>query len=78
MVTVAVIDHGPGIAPHRREEVFGLFVRREADTGTGLGLAIAKTFLDAHHQRIWIGDSPGGGACLCFTLPIAATLSEEH
>jgi two-component system, OmpR family, sensor histidine kinase KdpD len=78
VITVAVIDHGPGIAPRRREEVFGLFVRREADSGTGLGLAIAKTFLDAHHQRIWIGDSPGGGACLCFTLPIAATLSEEH
>jgi two-component system, OmpR family, sensor histidine kinase KdpD len=77
-ITVAVSDHGPGIAPDRREEVFGLFVRRKADTGTGLGLAIAKTFLDAHHQRIWIGDSRGGGARLCFTLPIAATLSEEH
>jgi two-component system, OmpR family, sensor histidine kinase KdpD len=78
VVTVAVIDHGPGIAPNRREEIFGLFARREADTGTGLGLAIAKTFLDAHHQRIWVDETPGGGACLCFTLPIAATLTEEH
>lgn len=76
-ITVAVTDRGPGITANRREEVFGVFIRREADTGTGLGLAIAKTFLDAHGQRIWVDETPGGGATFCFTLPIATGLREE-
>jgi two-component system sensor histidine kinase KdpD len=77
LITVSVSDRGPGIAINRREEIFGLFLRRQADTGTGLGLAIAKTFLDAHGQRIWVDNVPGG-ATFCFTLPIATDLSEEH
>jgi two-component system sensor histidine kinase KdpD len=67
LITVSVTDHGPGIAVNRREEIFGLFLRREADTG-----------LDAHGQRIWVDNVPGGGASFCFTLPIATDLSEEH
>jgi two-component system, OmpR family, sensor histidine kinase KdpD len=78
LISVSVTDHGPGIAANRREEIFGLFIRRQADTGTGLGLAIAKTFLDAHGQRIWVDNVPGGGARFSFTLPIAIELSEEH
>jgi two-component system sensor histidine kinase KdpD len=70
-ITVAITDHGPGIARSRRNEIFGLIARREAGSGTGLGLAIAKTFLDAHGQRIWVRDTPGGGACFCFTLQVA-------
>jgi two-component system sensor histidine kinase KdpD len=77
-VTISVADHGPGIAPNRRDDIFGLFVRREADAGTGLGLAIAKIFVEAHHQRIWVEPTPGGGACFCFTLPAAAGLPEEN
>ena len=41
-------------------------------------MAIAKTFLDAHGQRIWVDNVPGDGATFCFTLPIATDLSEEH
>ncbi|WP_377266813.1 ATP-binding protein [Peterkaempfera sp. SMS 1(5)a] len=77
-VIVSVADHGPGIPPSRRDDVFGLFVRREADSGTGLGLAIAKIFIEAHHQRIWVDQTPGGGACFSFTLPTAAGLPEEQ
>lgn len=76
-VTVSVADRGPGIPPSLRDEVFGFFFRREADTGTGLGLAIAKIFVEAHHQRIWADQRPGGGACFTFTLPAAADLPEE-
>lgn len=70
-VTISVTDHGPGISPDRRSEIFGLYVRRSHDSGTGLGLAIAKTFIDAHHQRIWVEPAAGGGAAFRFTLPIA-------
>src|SRR5262249_54179496 len=76
-ITVSVTDHGPGISPHRRGEIFGLFLRRQGDSGSGLGLAIAKTFIDAHRQRIWVEDAPGGGARFCFTLPVAAPLQER-
>lgn len=67
-VTVCVSDHGPGVNPDRRGEIFGFYVRRSGG-GTGLGLAIAKTFIDAHHQRIWVESGPAGGARFCFTLP---------
>ena len=76
-VELAVSDHGPGIEPARRDQVFGLLARREGDVGAGLGLAIARTFVEAHGQRIWVGEAPGGGARFCFTLPIAAPLPEE-
>lgn len=70
-VTVAVADRGPGVGPDRRGDLFGFHVRRPHDSGTGLGLAIAKTFIDAHHQRIWVETAPEGGARFCFTLPVA-------
>ena len=76
-IELSVTDHGPGVSPDRRNEVFGLFARREGDTGAGLGLAIAKTFIEAHGQRIWVEDAPQGGARFCFTLPVAAQLPEE-
>ncbi|SEG80767.1 two-component system, OmpR family, sensor histidine kinase KdpD [Actinacidiphila yanglinensis] len=77
-VRISVADQGPGIPAGRRDEVFGFFFRREADSGTGLGLAIAKIFVEAHGQRIWADTNPGGGARFTFTLPVAAGLSEEN
>ncbi|MGE5133845.1 MAG: ATP-binding protein [Gemmatimonadota bacterium] len=76
-VELSVADHGPGIDPARRSQIFGMLARREGDVGAGLGLAIARTFVEAHGQRIWAGDAPGGGACFSFTLPVAAPLPEE-
>jgi two-component system sensor histidine kinase KdpD len=76
-IELSVTDHGPGVEADRRDDVFGLFVRRDGDAGAGLGLAIAKTFVEAHGQRIWIEDAPGGGARFCFTLPAAAPIPEE-
>ena len=76
-IELAVSDHGPGIEPTRRDQIFGLLARREGDVGAGLGLAIARTFVEAHGQRIWVSDTPGGGARFCFTQPAAAPLPEE-
>jgi two-component system sensor histidine kinase KdpD len=76
-IEVSVTDHGPGVSPHRRNEIFELFARRNDDAGAGLGLTIAKTFIEAHGQHIWVDDAPEGGAKFCFTLPIAAPLPEE-
>jgi two-component system sensor histidine kinase KdpD len=76
-IQLSVTDRGPGVSPDRLNPVSGLFVRREGDTGAGLGLTIAKTFVEAHGQRIWVEDAPGGGARFCFTLPVAAPIPEE-
>jgi two-component system, OmpR family, sensor histidine kinase KdpD len=72
-VLVSVADRGPGVSPDRRDEVFGMLARRDADAGAGLGLTIARTFVEAHGQRIWVEDAPGGGALFSFTLPVASS-----
>jgi two-component system sensor histidine kinase KdpD len=76
-ITVSVTDHGPGVPQERHGELFAFIGRRDNDTGAGLGLSIAKTFVEAHHQRIWVEDAPGGGAKFCFTLPLAGSIPEE-
>jgi len=76
-IEVCVTDRGPGVRPERRIEVFEVFARRADDAGAGLGLSIAKTFIEAHGERIWAADAPGGGARFCFTLPVAALVTEE-
>jgi two-component system sensor histidine kinase KdpD len=77
-VMAYVADHGPGVHPERRNEIFELFARRPGDAGAGLGLTIARTFVEAHGQRIWVEDAPGaGGARICFTLPVAASIPDE-
>ncbi|HXT93760.1 MAG TPA: ATP-binding protein [Trebonia sp.] len=76
-VEVSVTDTGPGVPASRRAEIFGLFPRREHDAGAGLGLTIARTFVEAHGERIWVEDAPGTGARFCFTLPVAAEITEE-
>jgi len=76
-IEMSVTDHGPGVSPDRRNEIFQPFARRDEDAGAGLGLTIARTFVEAHGQRIWVEDAPDGGARFCFTLPIASSIPEE-
>ena len=60
---IAVIDHGEGVESADHERIFERFWRKsDATSGTGLGLAIAKDIMDAHGGRIWVEDTPGGGA----------------
>lgn len=71
---VAVDDDGPGIPAAERERVFDRFHRSEpgrerAAGGSGLGLGIARAIVAAHGGRIWVEDSPLGGARLAFELP---------
>jgi two-component system, OmpR family, sensor kinase len=71
---VRVDDDGPGIPAAERERVFDRFHRMEAardraSGGSGLGLGIARSILVSHGGRIWIEDSPLGGARVSFELP---------
>jgi signal transduction histidine kinase len=75
-VLIAVDDAGPGVAPEERLHVFERFARggaSEAKPGTGLGLALVVEHLRLHDGRVWVDDSPDGGARFVFQLPRDAT-----
>jgi two-component system sensor histidine kinase KdpD len=71
-IALSVEDAGPGVLLPEREAVFDRFVRFDTGGRAGLGLTIAKTFIEAHGQRIWVEDAPQGGARFVFTLPVVA------
>jgi two-component system sensor histidine kinase KdpD len=73
-VAVSVTDSGPGVPSNEREAVFDRFVRFDTGGRAGLGLTIAKTFVEAHGERIWVDDIPDGGARFAFTLPLATPI----
>jgi len=71
---VRVDDDGPGVPAAERDRVFDRFhrshaARDRATGGSGLGLGIALSLVELHGGRIWIEDSPLGGARAAFELP---------
>ena len=43
----------------------------------GVGLSICRGIVEAHGGRMWLADSPGGGAAFHFTLPVAGADAAE-
>jgi len=75
MVTIAVIDHGVGIASEEREKVFDKFYRVgnclvHDVKGSGLGLSIVKHIVEAHHGRVSVESEPGSGSAFIIHLPV--------
>ena len=75
-VLLRVIDRGPGIPLSQRDRVFQSFQRlddsaRPNRTGVGLGLAVASGFAVAMGCRLYIEDTPGGGATMVVAIPAA-------
>jgi len=70
-VVVCVDDEGPGVPKEERDAVFDRYMRFDTGGRAGLGLTIAKTFVEAHGERIWVEDLGHGGARFAFTLPQA-------
>ena len=71
---IRVIDHGPGIPPERRDDVFVPFQRRgdtDNTTGLGLGLALSRGFVEGMGGALAPEDTPGGGLTMVVALPIA-------
>jgi K+-sensing histidine kinase KdpD len=78
LVTVRVIDRGPGVPPELRERIFERFFRGEAGGkagSTGLGLAIVRGLVEAHAGSVAVENgAAGSGAVFRFTLPEAPTV----
>lgn len=74
VIRVEVGDQGPGVPAHERENLFQPFRVASSkptagEKSTGLGLAIVRRIVEAHGGRIWIDETPAGGALFVFTLP---------
>ena len=85
-VSVAITDHGAGIAPDMQEKIFERFQRGQsgenAPPGWGLGLYFAKKLAEAQGgslslQSPYWPDSNAPGSAFSITLPIADDAPDE-
>ena len=72
VVTLEVLDRGPGIPQQHSEEVFRPFHRigAQPDGGSGLGLAIVKGFADAMGISVTLESGTGGGLTARLEVPL--------
>jgi signal transduction histidine kinase len=75
-VSVAVVDHGPGIPLADRDRVFDRFVQLDQTStrsqgGTGLGLFICRKLAARLGATLDLQATPGGGCTFNVTLPRA-------
>ncbi len=69
---IHIIDTGPGVPDHLREEIFRPYVTTKKE-GSGLGLAVAKRIVEEHGGSIAIFSDLGRGSDFVVTLPERAT-----
>lgn len=75
-VALHVRDHGHGIPPNERADVFERFYRADRSRsrgrggGNGLGLAIVHAIIEAHGGSVRVRETPGGGATFVVQLPL--------
>jgi two-component system, OmpR family, sensor histidine kinase KdpD len=78
MLTIQVMDRGPGFPANEISLIFNKFYRVEGSKagGTGLGLSIAKGFIEAHKGTIVVENRQNGGAK--FTIKIPTEIPKEQ
>lgn len=71
LMTLQVMDRGPGFPSGEIALIFNKFYRVEGSKagGTGLGLSIAKGFTEAHKGRITVENRQNGGAKFTIKIP---------
>lgn len=72
---IEIHDSGVGVPSANRDRIFQAFEQSQATSsdGIGLGLTISKEIIEEHQGEIGVEDSPLGGACFWFSLPLAET-----
>ncbi|MGB3512854.1 MAG: ATP-binding protein [Microcoleaceae cyanobacterium] len=68
-IEIKVVDDGPGIPEHIRENLFEAFITYGKQSGTGLGTAIAKSIVDAHDGEITFDSQISKGTTFYVRLP---------
>jgi signal transduction histidine kinase len=73
---IVVADDGPGVPIAERRRVFDRFVRLDSPRarhagGAGLGLSIVAQIAEAHHGKVTIDETSGGGARFVARIPLA-------
>ncbi len=71
-VRIEVEDHGEGIAPDDRAQIFDMFFSKRTN-GVGVGLALVKQILDAHGARIDVQSEVGAGTTFRIDLDARPT-----
>lgn len=70
--TIRVSDNGIGIPDSEKESIFDRFYRcdkaHKDKMHFGLGLCIAQEIIHMHKGKIWVEDTPGGGATFVIIL----------
>jgi two-component system sensor histidine kinase KdpD len=71
ILTIQVMDRGPGFPAKEISLIFNKFYRVEGSKagGTGLGLSIAKGFVEAHKGTIAVENRQNGGAKFTIKIP---------
>ncbi len=82
-ITIAIVDHGIGIAPAALPHVFDRFYHIGASGddlfgGLGIGLAITRQVIEQHHGTITVESALGRGSTFTVTLPRWGTKKARH
>lgn len=80
VVVFTIADNGPGIPPHKQQEVLHLYETDSTVTrpfSSGLGLSIVKKIIEVKACKLWI-ESEGRGSRFKFTWPVTEIMSENH
>jgi len=69
VVSLLVLDRGPGIPASQRERAFEKFTRLDQQaSGAGLGLFLARGLVRGMGGDVTVAEREDGGAAVCFTL----------
>jgi len=67
-IHLKIVNHGATISDAEKADIMKPFYRGQ-DGHIGLGLPIAKGIVEAHRGRLWVEDTPEGGATFVVALP---------